>query len=1576
MDLYRQTSVLTNKTLKIILARHSRSTLYSALVLPIIASVYLGLGQNFSRPNDKFGVGSPHAISSLESALSNAGGGRDTVILIDNSNSSEASKVLDTVSDIVVKAGKNATKLKSEDDIGYVCQSSIRGTSRCFGAVVINASGDNWEYKIRADSGLGISFDVEEKNNDAQKYVMPLQKAVDDAITNSNREIDEYPITSITDKERQAENRRMYQSSFIKYLSVSFIIALIGVCYHMPGFVATERENGLSQLIDAMMPVKAGWHAQLARLISHHNAFSVTYLPGWIVASVICQVTIWKNTSIGILIVEFILSGLAMTSMSLLGACFFKKAQLSGIITAVVWLVLGIVAQVLQNPSPAAVAVLSLLFTPCNFVFFIIYMARFESDGLGATLAHAHKDGRWDLPGYLLWVFLIIQIVVYPFLAAFLERALHGVATGSRNSTATDDAVHIDNMTKIYQPSLLRRIFAFVSPPRRRVVAVDSLNLTAKKGQILSLLGANGSGKSTTLDAIAGISNYTSGKISVDATGGLGIAPQKNVMWDELTVFEHIKLFNQLKQPNNYASDAEINELIDTIGLREKKKAWAKTLSGGQKRKLQLGMMLTGGSTVCCVDEVSSGIDPLSRRKIWDILLRERGKRTIIMTTHFLDEADLLSDKIAVLSKGKLAAEGSSAQLKDTYGAGYRVHVVKRYIHNVPNVQGVEVKTESNMVTFTSPSANLAAEVIKELERDGVPYKLSTPTIEDVFLNLAGEVKDSDKTANGNQATDSSLEILQGRQLSMFNQVGVLLRKRFTVLKTNWIPYAAVFLIPIIAASVIQLLLKNEKAQGCNPKDLSGDTTNKDFEKLLKSFFIVAGPRKFAGANDTVSSFDAFKDSVEQNRAKLFPAGLWLGESGSNPTLAYRANNYSSLYTSVFGQSLLSSALSNTSISATYEPFGSGVPPNTGKGLQVIVYFAVACSVIAGLLGMYPNTERRRNIRALQYSSGARALPVWAAHLIFDFSIIVVSMAVVTAIFAATSDAWYHVGYLFPVFIFWGCASMLISYFLSLFCASSLSTYAMSAVVSALGFAVYIISFLFILTYSDPANTDQNILISNWVISIIFPTGSLIRALMVALNVFAATCDGFELQSNPGKLTAYGGPILYLVVQCVIWFSLVVWFESSDGKFPSGKPTHEVESDDPEVAAESDRIDDDAKGLRVAHLTKAFNKLTAVDNVSFGVQPGQVFALLGPNGAGKSTAISVIRGDIAPSKRGGDVFIENKSITKQRPLARANLGVCPQFDAIDNMTVDEHLRHYARLRGISDVNHQVTAVVNAVGLQAYRNVMAHTLSGGNKRKLSLAIALTGNPPVLILDEPSSGLDSAAKRGLWRTLQKIVPGRAILLTTHSMEEADALATRAGIMARRMLALGTTEDLCHRFGDTLHVHLVSNTAPHSTPEEMYKIQYWIQETFAGAEIEQETFHGQMRFSIPAGSVPVAKNGGSPIGQLLVMLEEHKQELGIAHHSVSPTTLNEVFLSIVGRHDVQEEGEGGDDRPWYKKSLWENISSSREKKKRNKPIERQPVPAQSGIVSPVKVTSQEEKRQLRKQKPWYKKHIWEFF
>jgi ATP-binding cassette, subfamily A (ABC1), member 3 len=198
---------------------------------------------------------------------------------------------------------------------------------------------------------------------------------------------------------------------------------------------------------------------------------------------------------------------------------------------------------------------------------------------------------------------------------------------------------------------------------------------------------------------------------------------------------------------------------------------------------------------------------------------------------------------------------------------------------------------------------------------------------------------------------------------------------------------------------------------------------------------------------------------------------------------------------------------------------------------------------------------------------------------------------------------------------------------------------------------------------------------------------------------------------------------------------------------------------------------------------------------------------------------------------------------------------------------------------------------------------------------------------MLLDEPSSSMDSASQRLLWNILRSIAPGRSLLLTSHSMLEVDALAHRAGIISKKMLAIGTTDYLREKHGNHYHVQIVLKSSPHTTEEEMESVKSWILEHFPGAEVENKSFHGQTKFKVPAvmhfsdekyvaveedeiGSTSTSDNSGATnrnntINVLFGMLEENKDKLGIDFYSISRTSMDEVFLNIVGNANVLEEG-----------------------------------------------------------------------
>ncbi|TLD06535.1 uncharacterized protein PgNI_08324 [Pyricularia grisea] len=1642
MAFIRQTLTLVKKNFLIILVRHSTATVLRAFLLPIFLAAFLSFARYFFVSPARNGIADSLAIRSLEDSLRVAGEtSRNTVVFVDGGHKSgDIDRVINNLTSQVEAAGKTVFRLERENQIQRECKSSLRGVSQCYGAAVFNGSpdfGGVWNYTIRMDGGLASvgRIDTQSDKRDAQIFILPFQRAVDAAITGVNSSSNssplsnshEYVFTSLTQQERDEQIRVRYQQAVTNFMGVAFILAIIGVCYHLTGFMATEREIGMSTLIESMMPTRQRWQAQAARLLSYHIAFDVIYLPGWIIGALILQQGVFRHTSTAMYVFYNITAGLALSSMSIFGAAFFKKAQLSGVVVTIVYCVLAIVAQAISYPSTAQVTILGLLFAPCNYVYFITNTARWEAKKWPTDLTDVPPESAWDIPAIWLWVFLIIQIIVYPIVGALIERYLYGTATKGRNivngsEMGGEAAVRLEGFTKIYKPGFIRRMFSFISKPKPPVRAVDGLTLSAGRGQILALLGANGSGKSTSLDAIAGINRLTSGSITIDGTGGLGIAPQKNVLWDDVTVEEHIRIFNSLKAPTHKSSKQEIRELVEAVDLTKKIKARSKTLSGGQKRKLQLGMMLTGGSAVCCVDEVSSGLDPLSRRKIWDILLAERGKRTMILTTHFLDEADLLADHIAVLSKGTLRAEGSSVELKNRLGGGYRIHFLKtKTLQDGPVVEGVTKKVSFDIISYIAPSSALAAEVIRTLEAQGIrDYRFSGPTIEDVFLQLAEEVKgETDAASRGSHlaaaslqggnaekayssevvtpdAEKENLELMSGNKVGIPQQAIVLFRKRCTVFKHNWFPSFAAFIIPILAAGLCTLFIRGQSQAGCSTQEtrqsedifsnddggdsnllmLYGPASRLSQQALVQIMLGILGlPGNSTGASTStqtslnltnifqnVTSFDEFTKGIIDRRKEVTPAGFWLGDANSPPTLAY--SSIPELQNAFFGQNILNMALTNTTLVAKYAAFDTPWQDNTGNSLQLLVYICLALSAYPAFFALYPNVERRRFVRGLQYSNGVRQFPLWIAYVLFDFINVVVSSAIVIGLFVAIADVWYHAGYLFLILVLYGLCAILLAYNISIFASNQLSAYAFTAGFNAVMFLVYLIGYMATITYAPVDKVDSSLLVVNLVVSAFAPIGSAVRGFFIALNLFSSTCQDQELAPNPGGFLQYGSPIMYLIIQAILLFLLLLWLDSGTIRATwqrlfarKNKNANQQAADisDEEVAGEMVRVtssatdpsqrrqdtkgvdgvsSSDKDGLQVVHVTKMFGKNTAVDNVTFGVKHGEVFALLGPNGAGKSTSLNMIRGDLQPSP-GGDVFVEGVSVSKQLAAARANLGVCPQYDAIDVMTVTEHLRFYARVRGIADVDRQVEAVIRAVGLELFRDRQAYALSGGNKRKLSLGIALMGNPSVILLDEPSSGLDAAAKRIMWRTLAGTVPGRSILLTTHSMEEADALAGRVGILAKRMLAMGSADNLRHRFGDLLHVHIVLKGAPRTSDADAARVRDWIVQTLPGAEVEEKVYHGQLRFSVPASAVsdqkqPTTEGGGeddeitrdgqaaansrssqSAVGKLVVMLEENKN-LGIEHYAVSPTTLDQVFLTIVGKHNIQEEGYNEDEKP----------------------------------------------------------------
>lgn len=247
---------------------------------------------------------------------------------------------------------------------------------------------------------------------------------------------------------------------------------------------------------------------------------------------------------------------------------------------------------------------------------------------------------------------------------------------------------------------------------------------------------------------------------------------------------------------------------------------------------------------------------------------------------------------------------------------------------------------------------------------------------------------------------------------------------------------------------------------------------------------------------------------------------------------------------------------------------------------------------------------------------------------------------------------------------------------------------------------------------------------------------------------------------------------------------------------------------DEDVIEEEKRVSQaDPHGLAVMvdGVKKYYGKTLAVSRVSFGLEYGECFALLGVSGAGKTTTFKCLTGEEIPSL--GDVRVNGHDVTTAAGFGQARrlIGYCPQFDAIfDRLTVREHLEFYAAVKGVIVAYRErlIDKQIDEMDLREFENIRAENLSGGNKRKLSVAMALIGNPPIVFLDEPSTGVDPKAKRFMWTIVSKISTQRkksAVIITTHSMEEAEALCTKMGIMvAGRFKCFGSSQHIKAKYG----------------------------------------------------------------------------------------------------------------------------------------------------------------------------------
>jgi len=291
------------------------------------------------------------------------------------------------------------------------------------------------------------------------------------------------------------------------------------------------------------------------------------------------------------------------------------------------------------------------------------------------------------------------------------------------------------------------------------LMAVDSLNIGIKKGEVFGFLGPNGAGKTTSIKMMVGLLRPTSGKVYINGIdvqkiekGSIGICPQELMLWENLTCKESLNLMADMYEIRKNIRDPRVQKLLNDLFLKEKADTVVSKLSGGMKRRLNLALAVVHEPEVVVLDEPSEGLDPQSRRVLWNYIrsMRDDEGKTVILTTHIMDEADQLSDRIAIIDHGKLIRLDTPEKLKKEIGEGDVVDIkLSDPLRNEDLIHDLEDQKDVISVHEVNGRINIRAlnavgklpmmmQTVEKLDLRVADISVRQNTLEDVFIELTG----------------------------------------------------------------------------------------------------------------------------------------------------------------------------------------------------------------------------------------------------------------------------------------------------------------------------------------------------------------------------------------------------------------------------------------------------------------------------------------------------------------------------------------------------------------------------------------------------------------------------------------------------------------------------------------------------------------------------------------------------------------------------------------------------------------------------------------------------------------------
>uniref|UniRef100_A0A8C4VVH8 ATP binding cassette subfamily A member 10 n=1 Tax=Gopherus evgoodei TaxID=1825980 RepID=A0A8C4VVH8_9SAUR len=1349
---------------------------------------------------------------------------------------------------------------------------------------------------------------------------VPLQANIDAAIIQvaSNHSVME-ELQSVTAEQMRLPPFRVVEGINYDFFLICCAVAFSPLIYFMSLNVAKERRKFKELMKMMALQDFAFW-----------LSWGLLYAGYILIMAILLTFTIKSeefiyHTSHSVIFFLFYLYGISLISLAFLLSSLLKKPKLTGIVGFLFTLSFGSLGLVvLYNHIPEPLEWVLSLFSPFAFTAGFVRILHLEDAMKGVEFSDFLED---SFPMLAFFFLLVFDALLYLVLAIYFDKVLpdkYGMhhsclfflkpsywfkkRKNCVNNDILDYEEYSDQVFNDYVEQVppefrgkeairygINNVKKTYKGKDKTVNALRGLLLNVYEGQITALLGHSGAGKSTLLNILSGLCPPSEGSAMIykykvtemedleEIRKIIGVCPQFNVQFEVLTVKENLRIFAKIKG----------------IPLKE----------------------------VLILDEPTAGLDISSRYHVWSLLKEHKANRVTLFSTQLTDEADIIADRKAFISHGRLKCVGSSLFLKRKWGIGYHLslHIndscdsakmtslVQQHISNAKlsgqsHEELIYMLPFENVDKFPELFCDLDTHVCREI----LSYGISMTTLADVFLTLEEEAT-IDQAGKKEQAeeerdtfsphelkqsllslSDTGKATVRGRALWR-QQVCALARIRFLKLKHESQAISDIrILLGMVLSYIIQIWTQNFSQTRVFGWDLH-------FDFIILVLLLSKNHISFAFSNLLGSDIEDFIHAVKSQNIMLEVANGKNISDGQEYNGAIKV----SLVDKHFRFSMMCHVKRINCFPVLMNIISNALLRNLNSTRLLwhsIIFMSVLASGFAPHFAMSSTGDYKIKAHSQLWTSGMFPSAYWCGQALVDIPLYSTNVPSKMSVIPFLSSN-------FVLLIV--CVGMMLILILSIQVVSIFG-YAASIVV-----LTYVISFAFRKrkSYSDLWSFIFIFAFITTILTAMIPFYTLagcIRIIVKVLNQsFAIDVNGFRHFTH--CLLLVFQPylhciILIFILRCLEWkYGRKTTredpiFRISPRKEIFCQNPEESEGEDEDVQAERMKAgsvmtcqnQEERPILSVNSLRKEYKdkkvssifkkrKKVATRNVSFCVKEGEVFGLLGPNGAGKSTTLKVIIGDTSlTAGQVGETWERGEGDTTDF------LGYCPQENPLwPNLTVQEHLEVYAAVKGMRKEDAAVTIkrVVNALKLQELLQKPAKKLPAGISRKVCFALSMLGKPTLMLLDELSTGMDPMGQHHVWTAVRAALKNKkqGVILTTHYMKEAEALCDRVAIMVSGKLhCIGSIQYLKSKFGKGYLLEIKVKD-----PEQVDLIHAEITRIFPLAA-RQERYSSLMVYKIPMENV-------QSLSQAFFNLEAAKRTFDLEEYSLSQSTLEQVQCAV---------------------------------------------------------------------------------